>query len=182
MERRRGAPESVDGGGEVAGIDCVDRHTFFVTPLKLLSRRRSPFAPTMSPAPPTATTNQDSCGGLAGQNLVVVKNLQQLLAPVERLRCTERLHERCSARQNVQGKRQECRWVALKSAILVLCHEAGYAPHVAAHAPGHPDELSPVVSPSAPLCPCELVRGTTIISTFSALLRCHRRRASQLTV
>ena len=38
VERRRGATESIDGGGEVVGMDCVDRHTFFVTPLMLLSR------------------------------------------------------------------------------------------------------------------------------------------------
>ena len=101
------------------GTDCVDRHTFFITPLKLLSRRRSAFALTMSPTPPTATTNQDSCGGLAGQNLAVLKHLQQLLASVEGLRCTDRLHERCSATQNPQETRQESRWVALKSAILV---------------------------------------------------------------
>ena len=37
VERRRGAPESIDGGGEVVGMDCVDRHTFFITPLMLLS-------------------------------------------------------------------------------------------------------------------------------------------------
>ena len=41
VERRRGAPESIDGGGEVVGVDCVDRHTFFITPLMLLSRGRS---------------------------------------------------------------------------------------------------------------------------------------------
>ena len=41
VERRRGAPESVEGGGEVGevvGMDCVDRHTFFVTLLMLLSK------------------------------------------------------------------------------------------------------------------------------------------------
>ena len=130
----------------------------------------------MSPASPTATTNQDSYGGVAGQNLAVLKHLQQLLAPVEGLRCTDRLHERCSATQNLQGIKQESRWVALKSAILVLHLEAGHPAHVAAHEPTRSDELSPVVSPSAPLCPCELVGGTTIISTFLALLRCHRRR------
>ena len=41
VERRRGATESIDGGGEVVGVDCVDRHTFFITPLMLLSRGRS---------------------------------------------------------------------------------------------------------------------------------------------
>ena len=83
VERRTGTNDSLDGGGKAVGTDCVDRHTFFITPLKLLSRRRSAFAPTMSPTPPTATTNQDSCGGVAGQNLAVLKHLQQLLAPVE---------------------------------------------------------------------------------------------------
>ena len=115
----------------------------------------------MSPASPTPMTNQDSYGGVAGQNLAILKHLQQLLAPVEGLRCTDRLHERCSATQNLQGNKQESRWVALKSAILVLHLEAGHPPHVAAHAPTRSDELSPVVSPSAPLCPCELVGGTT---------------------
>ena len=57
--------------------------------------------------------------------------------------------------------------VALKSAILVLYLEVGHPPHVAAHEPAHPDELSPVVSPSAPLCPCELVGGTTIVGAPS---------------
>ena len=127
-------------------------------------------------------TNQDSYGGVAGQNLAVLKHLQQLLAPVEGLRCTDRLHERCSATQNLQGIKQESRWVALKSAILVLHLEAGHPPHVAAHEPAHPDELSPVVSPSAPLCPCELVGGTIIVSTFSRCCGVHRRRVSQLTV
>ena len=53
-ERRRGVPESVDGGGEVVGMDCVDRHTFFVTPLMLVSREayrsRAHHEPSASPS------------------------------------------------------------------------------------------------------------------------------------
>ena len=52
----------------------------------------------MSPAPPTATANQGSYGGVAVQNLVPRKHLQQPLAPVERLRCTKRLWERWTAK------------------------------------------------------------------------------------
>ena len=54
VERRRGVPESVDGGGEVVGMDCVDRHTFFITPLMLLSREadrsRAHHEPSASPS------------------------------------------------------------------------------------------------------------------------------------
>ena len=32
-ERRRGAADGGRKAGEVVGIDCVDRHTFFITPL-----------------------------------------------------------------------------------------------------------------------------------------------------
>ena len=67
-ERRRGVPGSVDGGGEAVGMACVDRHTFFITPLMLLSQRQIALAPTMSPAPLTATANHDSYGGVAGHN------------------------------------------------------------------------------------------------------------------
>ena len=123
----------------------------------------------MSPASPTATTNQDSYGGVAGQNLAVLKHLQQLLASVEGLRCTDRLHERCSATQNPQETRQESRWVALKSAILVLYLEAASPPHLAARARCHPDALAPGPEGVSPLPSCELVGGTTIHSCFSPL-------------
>jgi hypothetical protein len=33
VERRTGSTDSEDGGGEVVGMDCVDRHTLFITPL-----------------------------------------------------------------------------------------------------------------------------------------------------
>ena len=29
VERRTGSTDSEDGGGEVVGMDCVDRHTLF---------------------------------------------------------------------------------------------------------------------------------------------------------
>ena len=61
--------------------------------------RQIALAPTMSPAPPQATINQDSYGGVAGQNIDLCKHFQQPLATVERARCPERLQERCGARQ-----------------------------------------------------------------------------------
>ena len=33
VERRTGAPDHIDGEGEAVCKDCVDRHTFFITPL-----------------------------------------------------------------------------------------------------------------------------------------------------
>ena len=99
VERQRGATDSTDEAGEAVGMACVDRHIFFITPLSSRPERQIACAPTMSPAPPQATANQDSYGGVVGQNLVLHKLLQQLLAPVERLRCPERLQERCSARK-----------------------------------------------------------------------------------
>ena len=78
---------------------CVHRHIFFITPLMVCLERQIARAPTMSPAPPQATTNQDSYGGVAGQNVDLCKHSQQPLAPVERARCPERLQERCGARQ-----------------------------------------------------------------------------------
>ena len=85
--------------GEAVGLACVDRHIFFITPLMVCLERQIALAPTMSPAPPQATTNQDSYGGVGGQNVDLCKHPQQPLAPVERARCPERLQERCGARQ-----------------------------------------------------------------------------------
>ena len=99
MERQRGATDSTDEAREAVGMACVDRHIFFITPLMVCLERQIALAPTMSPAPPQATTNQDSYGGVAGQNLVLHEHPQQPLAPVERVRCPERLWERSSARQ-----------------------------------------------------------------------------------
>ncbi len=53
-ERQRGATDRDDGRGQAVGMACVDRHTLFITPL---SSPRDAFAPTMSPAPPSATSN-----------------------------------------------------------------------------------------------------------------------------
>ena len=78
---------------------CVYRHIFFITPLMVCLERQIALLPTMSPAPPQATTNQDSYGGVGGQNVDLCKHPQQPLAPVERARCPERLQERCGARQ-----------------------------------------------------------------------------------
>ena len=50
-ERRRGVPESVDGGGEVVGMVCVHRHIFFITPVRVSPERQIALPPTMSPAP-----------------------------------------------------------------------------------------------------------------------------------
>ena len=99
VERQRGATEGIMQVGEAVGLACVDRHIFFITPLMVCLERQIALAPTMSPAPPQATTNQDSCGGVAGQNVVLLKHPQQSLAPVERVHCPERLWQRCSARQ-----------------------------------------------------------------------------------
>ena len=78
---------------------CVYRHIFFITPLMVCLERQIALLPTMSPAPPQATTNQDSYGGVGGQNVDLCKHHRQPLAPVERARCPERLQERCGARQ-----------------------------------------------------------------------------------
>ena len=86
-ERRRGATDSKDEAREAVGMDCVYRHIFFITPLMVCLERQIALAPTMSPAPPQATTNQDSYGGVAGQNVVLLNHHQQPLALVERLRC-----------------------------------------------------------------------------------------------
>ena len=98
-ERQRGATDSTYEAGEAVGMACVDRHIFFITLLMVCLERQIARAPTMSPAPPQARTNQDSYGGVAGQNLVLLKHPQQPLPPVERLRCPERLIQRSSARQ-----------------------------------------------------------------------------------
>ncbi len=98
-ERRRGATGGIDEAREAVGVACVYRHIFFITPLMVCLERQIALAPTMSPAPPQATTNQDSCGGVAGQNVVLLKHPQQPLAPVGRVGCPERLRQRCGARQ-----------------------------------------------------------------------------------
>ena len=99
VERQRGATEGIMQVGEAVGLACVDRHIFFITPLMVCLERQIALAPTMSPAPPQATTNQDSYGGVAGQNVVLLKHPQQPLAPVGRVGCPERLRQRCGARQ-----------------------------------------------------------------------------------
>ena len=99
VERQRGATEGIMQVGEAVGLACVDRHIFFITPLMVCLERQIALAPTMSPAPPQATINQDSYGGVAGQNIDLCKHFQQPLATVERARCPERLQERCGARQ-----------------------------------------------------------------------------------
>ena len=99
VERQRGATEGIMQVGEAVGLACVDRHIFFITPLMVCLERQIALAPTMSPAPPQATTNQDSRGGVAGQNVVLLKHPQQPLAPVGRVGCPERLRQRCGARQ-----------------------------------------------------------------------------------
>ena len=105
-ERRRGATDTTDEAREAVGMACVYRHIFFITPLMVCLERQIALTPTMSPAPSQARTNQDSYGGVAGQNLVLLKHLQQPLAPVERVRCPERLWQRCGARQMRGWKRQ----------------------------------------------------------------------------
>ena len=89
--------------GQAESIDCVDRHILFIT-RPVSSPESSPSLPLMSPAPPPATANQDSYGGVAGQKVVLCKHHEQLLAPVAGLRSTEMLQEQCGATQNQQGK------------------------------------------------------------------------------
>ena len=67
VERQRGATEGIMQVGEAVGLACVDRHIFFITPLMVCLERQVARAPTMSPTPPQARTNQDSYGGVAGQ-------------------------------------------------------------------------------------------------------------------
>ena len=122
----------------------------------------------MSAAPPSAKASHDSYEGVAGQNLAPLKHFQQTLAPVERLRCTERLWERWTAKGKAAGKGKNRRLAALKSAILVLYLEAASPPHLAARALCHPDALAPGPEGVSPLPSCELVEGTTIISCVSA--------------
>ena len=99
---------------------------------------------------------------MAGQNLVLRKHLQQPLAPVEHLRCTERLWERWTAKGKCSWNRQAEELVALKSAILVLYLEAACPPHLAARARCHPDALAPGPEGVTPLPSCELVEGSSI--------------------
>ena len=82
VERQRGATDSTYEAGEAVGMACVDRHIFFITPLMVCLERQIARAPTMSPAPSQARTNQDSYGGVAGQNLVLLNPLPSPLAPV----------------------------------------------------------------------------------------------------
>ena len=75
-ERRRGATGGIDEAREAVGVACVYRHIFFITPLMVCLERQIALAPTMSPAPSTATANQDSYGGVAGQNVDLCKHPQ----------------------------------------------------------------------------------------------------------
>ena len=70
--------------------------------------------------------------------------------------------------------------VALKSAILILYLEAASPPHLAARARWHPDALAPGSEGVSPLPSCELVEGSSIISSFLACPRCHRHRSGGL--
>ena len=177
-ERRRGATDSTDEAREAVGMACVYRHIFFITPLMVCLERQIALTPTMSPAPSQARTNQDSYGGVAGQNLVLLNHLQQPLAPVERVHCPERLRQRCGARQMRGWKRASWKIWWRSRAPGAFCLQPGPAAHLAAHAPAQPDELPPGSEGVSPPRPCELVEGTIIRSCCSALStvpRPHRR-------
>ena len=58
------------------------------------------------------------------------------------------------------------------SAILALYLEAASPPHLAARARCHPDALAPGPEGVSPLPSCELVEGSSIISSFLACPRC----------
>ena len=61
--------------------------------------------------------------------------------------------------------------MALKSAIRVLYLEEGRHPHLAARALCYPDALPPGPEGVSPLLSCELVEGSSIISSFLACPR-----------
>ena len=61
--------------------------------------------------------------------------------------------------------------MALKSTILVLYLEAAPTAHLATRAHCHSDALAPGLEGVSPLLSCELVEGSSIISTFLACPR-----------
>ena len=129
-------------------------------------------------APPPATANQDSWGGVAGQKVILRKHPQQLLAPVAGLRSTERLQEQCGATQNQQGKSASIWSGECSRALITFYLEAGPPAHLAGHRRSYPDA---VPRPSVPVCPllsCEPGGAHQHRSSFialSAVRRCHRR-------
>ena len=134
--------------------------------------------PPSSPAPPTATANQDSWGGAAGQRIILRKHPEQLLAPVAGLRCKERLQEQCGATQNQQGKHASIWSGECSRALIAFYLEAGPPAHLAGHMRSYHDA---VPRPSVPVCPlllCEPGGAHQHRSSFmalSAVRRCHRR-------
>ena len=66
-ERRRGATDTTDEAREAVGMACVDRHIFFITPLMVCLERQIALAPTMSPAPPQATTTRTATEAWLGR-------------------------------------------------------------------------------------------------------------------
>ena len=89
MERRRGATDRDDRGGQAVGMACVDRHIFFITRSSVFSTPEADRLRAHHASHP-ATANQDSYGGVAGQKVILRKHDQQLLAPVAGLRSTGR--------------------------------------------------------------------------------------------
>ena len=163
--------------GEAESTDCVDRHILFIT-RAVSSPESSPSLPLMSPAPPPATANQDSYGGVAGQKVILRKHPQQLLAPVAGLRSTGRLWQRCGATQNLQRNTQASGVGKCSRAPIAFYLEAGPPAHLAGHRRCHPDELPRPSVPVFPLCPCELLGHPSIISSvivLSAVWRLIRR-------
>ena len=66
-ERQRGATDTTDEAREAVGMACVDRHIFFITPLMVCLERQIALAPTMSPAPPQATTTRTATEAWLGR-------------------------------------------------------------------------------------------------------------------
>ena len=75
--------------GEAESTDCVYRHILFIT-RSGYSAEADRLRAHHASAPPPATANQDSYGGVAGQKVILRKHLLHLLAPVAGLRSTGR--------------------------------------------------------------------------------------------
>jgi len=111
-------------------------------------------APTMSPAPPSATTNYDSCGGVAGEREQQRNHHKQLLA----------LHNRVDSEEGQDGAwtaKAKCSWKSARSRIggaherqFAFCLEVGRPPHLAARAHCHPNALPPGLEGVTPLPSC----------------------------
>ena len=177
-ERRRGAADGGREAGEVVGIDCVDRHTFFITPLSS-SRCRSAFAshhqaqPLPQPRPARTATEarlgrESSSSSTCNSSL----RLSQACAAQEGCGSGAARHRIC--RRN----RQECGAGKCSRALIGFSLEAGPPAHLAGHRRSYSDAVLRPSVPVCPLLPCEAGGAHQHRSSFialSAVRRCHRR-------